>query len=87
MIIVSQNKTSIYNFNNINSIFINSYNEIRIFDNNYVEGYCGDLLGFYKTEERAKEVLKEIVQFYEISKRYETALFMEKTFVYEMPKE
>ena len=65
MIIVSQNKKIIYNFNNLNCIFMNSDNEIRVIDNNYIEGYNGNLLGKYKTEERAKEVLKDIVLRYE----------------------
>ena len=47
MVIVSQDKKTIYNFNNINCIFINSDNEIR---------------GRYKTEERAKEVLQEFTK-------------------------
>ena len=62
MVIVSQDKKTIYNFNNINCIFINSDNEIRVIDNNYIEGYSGDLLGRYKTEERAKEVLQEFTK-------------------------
>ena len=90
MIIVSQNKMTIYNFDNINSIFINSDNEIRIIDNNYIEGYYGDLLGLYKTEKRAKEVLQKLIQSY---REYRTAEVdgytnvLEETAVFEMPKE
>lgn len=62
MIIVSQDKETIINFENITRISIVPPAE---------EGYkcaiaingCLDL-GYYKTEERAKEVLKEIVQCY-----------------------
>ena len=51
------------------------------------------LLGVYKDEKRAKEVLQEIVEFYETSKRYECSsnngltIFIKNTFTYEMPKE
>ncbi len=48
------------------------------------------ILGIYKTEERAREVLQEIIQSY---KDYRTAEcdgytdVLQKTAVYEMPKE
>ena len=93
MIIVSQEKNSIINFNNISSIELNEFEDegwiikCNIIDNSYIN------LAIYKTKERAKEVLQEIVDFYEISERYECSsnsgltLFIKKTFVYEMPKE
>ncbi len=41
------------------------------------------ILGEYKTEERAKEVLQEIIERYDSIKRYD----IHTTFVYEMPLE
>lgn len=62
MIIVSQDKMSIINFNNINEIRVRA-NQIIMFDNTYTSSDdCSDVLGIYKTEERAKEVLQEIIQ-------------------------
>lgn len=69
MIIVSQDKTAIINFENIktieldratNSTSINIYRET----NEVETGVCGLFIGHYKTEERAKEVLQEIVNRY-----------------------
>ena len=66
MIIVSQDKMSIYNFNNVNLIKVIDDGRIISFDNTYQynSGVIGDLLGQYKTEERAKEVLHEIIDRY-----------------------
>ena len=98
MIIVSQDKTNILNFSNIQSVRIEPYGThikgkkiYKIFAGNS-EGYVTEL-GTYDTEERAKEVLQEIWKFYEISKRYECSsnngitLFLEPTFAYQMPEE
>lgn len=67
MIIVSQDKTQILNFNNIQKIKIepNGINEegkkiYSVFAGNF-EGYVAKL-GNYDTEERAKEVLQELAQ-------------------------
>lgn len=57
MIIVSQDKKSIYNFDNIKSIDIVE-NEIYITDDILMDE--GAKIGEYETEERAKEVLEEI---------------------------
>lgn len=98
MIIVSQDKTNILNFSNIQNVRIEPYGThikgkkiYKIFAGNS-EGYVTEL-GTYDTEERAKEVLQEIWKFYEISKRYECSsnngitLFLEPTFAYQMPEE
>ena len=61
MIIVSQNKNSIYNFENVKSIDIVG-NEIFITDDILADR--GTLIAEYKTEERAKEVLNEIIKRY-----------------------
>lgn len=90
MIIVSQDKKSIYNFNNIKSIDVI---ENTIFITDDILADIGTFLGKYKTEERAKEVLQEIVQAYVDSKKSKEA---QKVFgysvipsntYYEMPEE
>lgn len=94
MIIVSQDKCTIVNFNNIQNIRIEPYGThikgkkiYKIFAGNF-EGYATEL-GTYDTEERAKEVLQEIVSKYKTtlynSKTNETVVNVPK--VYEMPKE
>lgn len=64
MIIVSQDKEEIVNFDKVESIWISA---------EYDEGRCSieataninSSLGYYKTKERAKEVLQEITTRYE----------------------
>lgn len=72
MIIVSQDKCTIVNFNNIQNIRIEPYGThikgkkiYKIFAGNF-EGYATEL-GTYDTEERAKEVLQEIVRYYAVA--------------------
>ena len=100
MIIVNQNKTQIFNFNNINYLQMNKISsseftiEINYSDCNY------DVIAKYKTEERTKEVLKEIIQaktdfeyykYADQSERNELDPFMKTHYnffdTYEMPKE
>lgn len=89
MIIVSQDEKAVINFDNVNEIRV-STNKIIMFDNTYRSpDDCSDILGIYATEERAKEVLQNIIRFYEVSKRYESSapvFFFEKSFVYKMPE-
>ena len=83
MIIVSQNKRSIHNLENINYIFIKGYeySEIRCINNVYDANYTGGrILGSYLTEERAMEVLQEIIEQYK--KICNDSYFL----VYEMPE-
>lgn len=89
MIIVSQDKRSIYNFDNINCLIIREHSlsdiidkkdyKILCFDNIYrsSDNYS-DVLGTYTTEERAKEVLREIIEIHKVAI---------PTAVYEMPEE
>ena len=90
MIIVSQDKKSIYNFDNIKSIDIVK-NEIYITDDILINE--GARIGEYDTEERAKEVLQEIINYASVSKindNYQVAdlrLKLAKMCRYEMPKE
>lgn len=69
MIIVSQDKTNILNFSNIQNVRIEPYGThikgkkiYKIFAGNS-EGYATEL-GTYNTEERSKEVLQEIYKNY-----------------------
>lgn len=60
MIIVSQDREAIINFERITNIWINENIEGEYFKINA----DGELLGTYKTKERAKEVLQEIARKY-----------------------
>lgn len=89
MIIVSQDKTIIINFNNVSAIAIDDNNtkkQIHVRCNNDDDVIIGE----YATEERTKEVLEKIIIKY---KQGETSCMLDndewvnyKT-VYEMPKE
>lgn len=94
MIIVSQDKDLIVNFDNVEAIILG--NPIKD-----EHGFCKIIalvtsnnnctLGKYTTEERAKEVLQEIVIVYEYGKRHladsnDTSPF-DEVFVYKMPLE
>lgn len=96
MIIVSQEQDEILNFNNIMNIQVTNCEEDGYLisagfivgrDDNYRD------LGYYKTEERAKEVLREIIKKYEkinLGKYFNAPMIElhgDKSFVYEMPKE
>lgn len=87
MIIVSQNKEQIVNFDNIEIIFLKQ--KEAWYQGIYGEGYQ---LAEYKTEKRAQEVLQEIVGLYRrcqqvIRERGGIANFIYPPKVYEMPKE
>ena len=90
MIIVSQDKKVIINFDNVENIDIiadlDGTGEIP-YNINYETSSKREELGRYKTEERAKEVLQEIVSKYKTtlynSKTNETVVNVPK--VYEMP--
>ena len=67
MIIVSQDKCTIVNLDNIKTIELDEekdFKSIIIFrETDEVEtGVCGLIIGHYTTKERAKEVLQEIVK-------------------------
>ena len=96
MIIVSQDETSIINFDNIEEIYV-SGNFISV---NYSLNN-NECIAEYKTEERAKEVLQEIIAVHQASKMFmatKGVLTQEEMckamieqrksiFKYEMPKE
>ena len=85
MIIISQDKTEIINFNNIESIWICS-DEEGIFT---IEATADTnaTLGYYDTEERAKEVLQEIIRKYATFSLDRLGSIKIIPKVYEMPKE
>lgn len=96
MIIVSQDKRIITNFDNtiglqINEHILNSDGE-RDFEIRAITEKRDCVIAFYKTEERAKEVLQEIVNKYKEVKaicdinnnKYEV---IDRPKVYEIPKE
>lgn len=93
MIIVSQDKTKIVNFDNLTQIYITQDEEKTATFIRYetVDSLYDDL-GQYKTEERAKEVLQEIMKKYLETKcfynsKYEVMQAIEQPKVYEMPVE
>lgn len=95
MIIVSQNKTEIINFDNVMNMEMTDCKEEGYLiaagfivgrDDNYRE------LGYYKTEERAKEILIEIAREFKRVLRTENRGTGQQRFydvpkVYYMPKE
>ncbi len=89
MIIVAQDKSIIVNFDNIENIRIYAYeNAVAI---QAIGTSCNSnefyMLGLYKTEERAKAVLKEIVNKYgkyDIDDCNAVTVFPK---VYEMPED
>lgn len=83
MIIVSQDKIRILNFDNVQDVRIEPYGThikgkkiYKIFAGNF-DGYTVEL-GTYEKEERVKEVLQEIIEIYKVSIPIAA---------YEMPKE
>jgi len=81
MIIVSQNKKAIVNFDEIKGIWIDI--EKGIFSIKAITN-MNIILGYYKTEERAKEVLVEIVDTYKFNSSKAVG---QKNAVYKMPEE
>ena len=89
MIIVSQDKTKIVNFDNLTQIYITQDEEKTATFIRYetVDSLYDDL-GEYKTEERAKEVLQEIVEIYREEIIHGSSRYFSSTkTVYDMPKE
>jgi predicted NBD/HSP70 family sugar kinase len=83
MIIVNQDKNMIINLDNVVGIQVDGTNVVGAVLN-YPEGI---IIGEYKTEERAKEVLKDIVnkyRQYNMDKNQAVTIIPK---VYEMPKE
>lgn len=98
MIIVEQEKTYLINFDNTTQITLAVDKEEKEFAVMAETTKSKDvILGIYKTEERAKEVLQEIMQCEYSTEifKYKNGIFnaselnklQEKAFVYEMPEE
>lgn len=93
MIIVSQNKISITNFDNVTTVEVNRLNDKEYRIKAHLTNKGEIFLAIYKTEERAKEVLEEIIKAYiESVKAQETTSMFGFSIVpsntyYEMPKE
>ena len=99
MIIISQDEKAIHNFNNIISIQVEERaGKYEIITYDAINDNTS--LGSYKTEERAKEVLKSIVAIYQANKIFECTDRIEQNqaieeflkgkmlpFAYEMPEE
>jgi hypothetical protein len=91
MLIVSQDKEEIVNFDKVESIWICSDEEGRF----TIEATAdtNSTLGYYETKERAKEILEEIVKEYENVKAIfdcttrKIKNYINKPKVYKMPKE
>lgn len=94
MIIVSQDETEIINFNKVDNIYVSGkFISLDFGLNN------NEVIGQYATEERAKEILRKIIQCYtnteqykcfsnNSNENYETLNYLIKnSFIYEMPKE
>lgn len=88
MIIVSQDKSEIINFDKVQNIYVSGrFISLNFELNNY------EVIGTYKTEERAKEVLREIVDTFGIREirnstyQYaDLAIKSRKYSIYEMPE-
>ena len=88
MIILSQDKDEIFNFDRIANIWINK--EILEDKTNTYEIYAdGEILGEYKTEQKAKDILQEIMRQYEFCNEeyYQSGYGYVKNMVYEMPED
>ena len=95
MIIISQNEKLIINNNNITLIYIEfvEYEKIKYRLTAEMVTSSEIILGEYKTEERSKEILQEIVRKYKLGtnkikiKTSRGAEIVERNIIYEMPKE
>lgn len=98
MIIINQDKTGIFNFEKIFILYVDNWSNEKfetepncfcIKAEKSSDNMIYAILGEYKTEERAKEVLQEIVSKYKTTlynpKTNETVVNVPK--VYEMPTE
>lgn len=97
MVIVSQDKTRTVNYNNVCRIDVFKWGDGSItVDSVDISGFEA-VLGEYKTLERAKEVLQEIIKEYKATEAFKAcanrisdkvgAIAIEEGFSYEMPLE
>lgn len=89
MIIVSQDRKRIVENLNLGIRNKGEYNQNYVIYNTEI----GEDLGEYATEERAKEVLQDIIEHYNLLKRKsvyamgDSGFIFKEKFYYEMPKE
>ena len=85
MIIVSQDKGKIINFDNMTRVYItfDEGDDDVCIRTETVDSLYEDL-GYYDTEERAKEVLQEIIDMYKFNRCEAVG---QKNAVYRMPKD
>ena len=81
MLILSQDKNGIVNFTNITSILVENKELIARVTNGHKA-----TLGEYDTEERAKEVLQEIIKTYKNENCDTGEAMYHEQLVYEMPE-
>lgn len=93
MLIVSQDKEEVINFDNVNSLWISENPENYGSDIRANQQYSNTVIGEYNSKERAKEVLREIIECAAITGisncSYEYAdlvIKMKKHALYEMPE-
>lgn len=93
MIIVSQDKMEIFNFNEIFRLYVDNWsNEEFVTEPNCFcikaekssDNMICAFLGEYKTEERAKEILQEIIDMYKFNRCEAVG---QKNAVYRMPED
>ena len=90
MIIVSQDKKTILNFDNVISAYVirDAFSEEKGLENYNIDystnNEINKVIGTYATEERAKEVLQEIIDTYKFNRK---DAVLQAQAVYEMPKE
>ena len=87
MIIVSQDKNGIINFDNILQLYISQCKKEEITEYYIRYEDCNNSyedIGTYKTEERAKEVLQEIIDIYKFNRCEAVG---QKNAVYRMPED
>lgn len=76
MLIISQDKKNVINFDKVTNTWIeNEENEFNIYSD-------GELLGIYKTEDRAEKVLQEITIAYTNIELINTRQFQLETIIY-----
>jgi hypothetical protein len=89
MLIVSQDREEILNFENIENIWISAE------EGRYTIEATADTnttLGFYNTKEKAKEIIAQIVELYEkcqivVDERNRLVNYVQRPKVYRMPEE
>ena len=92
MIIVSQDREEIVNFNMVTNMFVLDDGNVRCM----LSSGDDTFIAKYKTKERAKEVLQEIIKEYRATEAFKVcanrisdkvgAIAIEESFAYEMPE-